>query len=67
MKATLTFTIPDEQAEFDAALRGREALTILHEIDQRLRSLLKYGSPTVEESRLAESIREMIPAELIER
>lgn len=66
MKATLTFTLPDEQAEFDAAIHGRAAISALLEIDQRLRSILKYGTPTAEEARLADEIREMIPGELLE-
>ena len=66
MKATLTFTLPDEQGDFDAALAGRKALSALWEIDQRLRSLLKHGQPTAEERRLAEEIRAMIPAELLD-
>ena len=66
MKAILKFSLPDEQAEFDAARLGRQALVCLWEIDQRCRSLLKHGDPTPEERRLAEEIRGMIDAELLE-
>ena len=66
MKATLTFNLPDEQGEFDAARLGSQALTTLWDIDQRCRSLLKHGSPTDEEARLAEEIRGMIPGEMLE-
>ena len=57
---TLRFTLPDEQAEFDAARQGAEAKRVLWDIDQRLRSLLKHGEPTDAEAKLAEEIREMI-------
>jgi hypothetical protein len=66
MRATLTFTLPDEQSEFDAARLGRDALTALWEIDQHCRSLCKHGEPTPEQRRLAEEIREMITPELRE-
>jgi hypothetical protein len=66
MKATLSFNLPDEQGEFDAARLGHKALLALWDIDQRCRSLLKHGSPTDEEARLAEEIRGMIPGELLE-
>ena len=62
--ATLRYTLPDEQADFDAAIRGAEAAQVLWQIGQRLRSLAKHGEPTEAEARLAEEIREMIPAEL---
>jgi hypothetical protein len=64
--AILKFTLPDEQAEFDAARLGSEALAALWDIDQHCRSLLKHGTPTAEERRLAEQIREMIPGEMLE-
>ena len=64
--ATLRFTLPDEQGEFDAARLGREALSTLWEIDQHCRSRVKCGEPTPEERRLAEQIRAMIPHELLE-
>jgi hypothetical protein len=65
-RLTITYTLPDEQAEFDAARLGRAALTTLWEIDQHCRSLLKHGEPTPEERRLAEQIRAMIPGECLE-
>ena len=66
MKATLSFSLPDEQAAYDAARLGREALATLWEIDQHCRSLIKYGEPTPEQTTLAEAIRAMIPGELLE-
>lgn len=66
MRATLTFTLPDEQGDFDAALAGRKALLALCEIDQRLRSLLKHGEPSMAEAELAKDVRAMIPAELLD-
>jgi len=64
--AILKFSLPDEQAEYDAARLGSEAMQVLWQIDQHCRSLCKHGEPTAEERRLAEQIREMIPAEMME-
>lgn len=64
--ATLQFTLPEEESEFKCAQQGRAAKSALWDIDQRLRSLLKYGTPTKEEQRLAQEIRESIPSELLE-
>lgn len=64
--ATLTFELPDEQHEFDAAIRGREALVVLWDVDQRCRSLLKYGEPSEETSKLAQEIRDMIPGDMLQ-
>jgi hypothetical protein len=66
MKATLTYKLPDEQAEFDAARLGRQALACLWQIDQRCREILKHGEPTPQERALAEQIRSMIDAELLD-
>ena len=63
---TLRYRLPDEQAEYDAARLGADARATLMDIDQRLRSLCKYGEPTAEERRLAEEIRAMIPGELLD-
>jgi hypothetical protein len=67
MIATLRFNLPDEQAEFDAARLGREALTTLQEIDQGCRSICKHGEPSDETRKLAEEIRAMIDAELLDK
>ena len=58
--ATLRYTLPEEQAEYDAARLGRTACACLYDIDQGLRSLLKHGEPSEETAKLAEEIREMI-------
>jgi hypothetical protein len=58
--ATLRFTLPDEQADYDAARLGRQMVATIWEIDQRLRSLLKHGEPSGETGQLAEEIRQMI-------
>ena len=63
---TIRYTLPDEQAEFDAARLGREALATLWHIDQHCRSILKHGEPSESEERLAEQIRSMIPWECLE-
>jgi t-SNARE complex subunit (syntaxin) len=64
--ATLRFTLPDEQAEYDAARQGGEARSLLWDIDQRCRAILKYSEPSEETARLAEEIREMIGASKVE-
>ena len=64
--ATLRYDLPDEQGEFNAARLGGEAMQVLWQIDQHCRSLLKHGSPTAEERRLAEEIRALIPGEMLE-
>ena len=57
---TVTYTLPDEQAEYDAARLGRAMAATLWEIDQRCRSLVKHGEPSSETGQLAEEIRQMI-------
>lgn len=57
---TIRYTLPEEQADYDAARLGRDACGCLWDIDQRLRSLLRHGEPTSGERHLAEEIRAMI-------
>lgn len=63
---TLRYRLPEEQAEYDAARLGSEAMQVLWQIDQRCRSLLKHGEPSGETRQLAEEIRGLIPAELLD-
>lgn len=58
--ATLRFTLPDEQAEFEAAREGAAARALLWQIDQHCRSVMKYGEPQPETRVLADAIRQMI-------
>ena len=65
--ATLEFDLPDEQTEFRSATQGSQAKGILWDIDQRCRALIKYNDAASDDARrLAEEIRGMIPAELLE-
>lgn len=57
---TLTFTLPEEQSDYDAARRGPEALRVLWQIDQRLRHLVKHEDRPPDTRALAEEIRDMI-------
>lgn len=65
-RLTITYTLPDEQHEYDAARLGSVACSTLWEIDQQLRAMVKHGEPTEPEERLAEQIRAMIPSECLE-
>lgn len=58
--ATLTFDLDEEQDAFAAAIHGRKAFSALWDIDQRCRSILKHGEPSLETAALAEEIRQMI-------
>ena len=59
-RATLTYTLPDEQSEYDAAREGQAARSLIWAIDQHCRSLLKHGSPDAATRVLASDIRQMI-------
>ena len=63
---TIRYRLPDEQADYNAARLGGEAITALWDIDQHCRAILKHGEPTDEERRLAQEIRAMIEPELLE-
>ena len=58
--ATLTYTLPEEQNEYDAAREGSAARSLIWSIDQHCRSLLKHGSPDAATRVLADAIRQMI-------
>lgn len=65
-RAILVYRLPEESVEYEAATTGAKARSVLWDIDQHCRSLLKYGEPTEGQVELAERIREMIPADLLE-
>ena len=41
-KATITFTLPEEQPDFHDAVHASDYKMVLWDLDQRLRSKLKY-------------------------
>jgi len=43
MKAILQFTLPEEQEEFEAAQDGWKYRRIITDMDEHLRSIVKYG------------------------
>lgn len=65
-RATLTFDLPEDTAEFRAAIAAREALAVLHEIDRRMRELQKYGQMAYGVEAVVKEIRDMIPQELLD-
>lgn len=49
MKAILEFNLPDEQSDFDNAVDGYKWSLAAWELDQHLRSKLKYNDELTEE------------------
>ena len=66
MRASLHFSLPDDQAELDAALLGRDALAALWEIENHCRAIVKHGDPREDMRELCETIRAMIPPACLE-
>jgi hypothetical protein len=58
--ATLTYTLPEEQNEYDAAREGQAARSLIWQIDQHCRSVMKHGNPDAATRALAGDIRQMI-------
>lgn len=60
-KAQLTFKLPDEAYDYQAAIEGAAARSLLIELDQRCREVVKYEmQPTADRIALAVEIRQMI-------
>ena len=61
MKAILEFNLPEEKYEHERAVRAMDAFSLLHEIDQHLRNVVKHGEGAYESPEdLAKHIREQI-------
>lgn len=58
MKATLTFTLPEEQVEFDTAIQASAAKSMLWDFAQQLRSWRKYHNDFTSGSDALDKIRE---------
>lgn len=51
MKATLTFNLPEDDVDFQMAINGNNSHNVLWEMDQWLRSQLKYHSHEMSEDK----------------
>lgn len=60
MKAKLEFNLPDDQTDFDLALKGPTFALVLFEFDQWLRGEIKHGQHTVEGYTTLELVREIL-------
>ena len=58
--AFIRFRLPEEQADFDAAMQGRDAKATIWEVDQYCRSIIKHGSQGDLVAMHLETIREML-------
>ena len=66
-KLILKFKMPKQETEANLALKGGEYFVVLHDLDQKLRDITKYGNnpfsgkpATEEQIQLAEQIREYL-------
>ena len=66
MKAILEFELPEDNSDFTLANNGFKYWSILSDIDNHLRGVLKYGHKYKSVDELAEHIRDMIPYEIFE-
>jgi hypothetical protein len=60
MKATLEFNLPDEQSEFESAVNGHLYKHVVWDIDNYLRSKLKYSDLTDTEYTIYDDIRTVL-------
>jgi hypothetical protein len=59
-KATLEFTLPEEDREFKLAISSGEMSSCIWEVDQYCRGILKHGDPSQEIREHLENIRKII-------
>jgi hypothetical protein len=60
MKATLSFDLPDEQGDYDAARQGMSLFLLLQEFDNWLRAELKYATPPPERESALTAVRDKL-------
>ena len=60
MNATLNFKLPEDNDDFKLATEGRTLWCALWDVDQKLRSVLKYGHKYKSVEDLAQDMRDLI-------
>jgi hypothetical protein len=58
MKATIEYNLPEEQYEWDNAIKADAMYSALYDISQELRTLWKYEELSEEEWKMVERIRD---------
>ena len=67
MKAILEFTLPEDQPEFNIAIKGSDWKHVCWEMDQLLRKHIKYNEDLSEDARgILEYVREEFNGFMIE-
>jgi len=51
-KATLKFNLPEEENEFNSALKGSDTRVVLNELDTYLRNKIKYEIDILKEDQI---------------
>lgn len=65
--ATLTFRLPDEEAEMKQALQGENYYSIISEADNHLRAFIKYREgQSADALQLAEEVRAILREALLQ-
>ena len=59
-QATLTYNLPEETEEFDTARNGSKYQMVLHDLDQALRSKLKYEEHSEEAQKCYQEVRDKL-------
>jgi hypothetical protein len=60
MKASLVYSLPEEESDFRNALEGRDMRLVLWDLDQWLRAKVKYAMlPAAEENAMQETRDEL--------
>ena len=58
---TLKFSLPDEEVEFDSAIRGADYRRVLEDLSNELRSKVKYGvNISNAERKVFDEVRELL-------
>jgi hypothetical protein len=64
MKATLEFNLPEDQREFEIANQSKDMLCIIGNLEDALRSYLKYGHEFKTPEEALEAIRARLHEEV---
>ena len=64
MKATLVFNLPEEAREYRMANQAADMMAVITSLEDRLRSLQKYGNDFKTANEAIEAVRELLHGEL---